>query len=57
MAFPYFRSLFRRISSIMDVAFLQFKSNVNMFMWPPKFIDESFSFHAYEKVVSDPIKK
>ena len=28
-----------------------FKSNVNMFMWPPKFIDESFSFHAYQKGV------
>ncbi len=33
-----------------------FKSNVNMFMWPPKFIDESFGFHAYKKVLSDPVK-
>ena len=33
-----------------------FKANVNMFAWPPRFIDETFSFDAYKKILSDPDK-
>jgi multiple sugar transport system permease protein len=33
-----------------------FKSNMNMFAWPPKFIDDSFSFEAYQKILTDPAK-
>lgn len=33
-----------------------FKSNSNIFDWPPKFIDESFSFSAYKAVLTDPQK-
>ena len=33
-----------------------FKANENIFMWPPKIIDESFSLSTYAKVLTDPQK-
>ena len=33
-----------------------FKHNDYIFYWPPKIIDESFSFKTYAKVLSDPVK-
>ena len=33
-----------------------FKSNTNIFAWPPKLIDESFSFDSYRAILSDPVK-
>ena len=33
-----------------------FKSNSHIFDWPPKFIDESFSFRSYAAVLTDPQK-
>ena len=33
-----------------------FKANANIFAYPPKLIDESFSFDAYKAVLSDPEK-
>ena len=33
-----------------------FKSNANIFAYPPRFIDSTFSFQAYAAVLSDPVK-
>ena len=33
-----------------------FKSNSTIFAWPPKFFDETFGFHSYQAVLTDPSK-
>ena len=33
-----------------------FQSNSTIFSWPPKFFDETFGFHSYAAVLTDPAK-